>query len=254
MRHLITSIAFTLCLAFSTLHAQTKPFLISPIADWSEFEELSEMEEEFRQIDEQGFRREDSSYLNGTMFLPFVPDSTKEMIYKTRVASRTPFSSNRSRWFGYSEINDVVSLDSNLNDLSLGCSCTLDSNQIRIILGYWVFGGTFVEIDLDSTSYAARFIEDAHENYPFKYAVTDTNMVNRLFLNLTLDTLTLLEKPRFQLNDTISGEIALATPVYYADAKYKLGIAGGKGEELDQLRWLGRIKFTCLVKVKERHW
>lgn len=88
-------------------------------------------------------------------------------------------------------------------------------------------------------------------NLYFKYSLQDSVLVNSLELKITNKDLTFISNPKFQANELIAGSFTFETPIYYVDSLYNYGLAGGKGENMDQMITTGKIYFICELRNKK---
>ena len=244
----------TICvlMGINTLIGQNQPFKTGKIENWDSFMVLNELEKKRIEFEKEQNKEFDHLYSLEIMSLQGTTDSLHAEHYKKEVAKRKSFEFNRSR----SEIKKYTSNKSQDSDENLNlidCNCILDANQIQMYIGMWTFGGSFVIIKIDEKGYSSKFIEDAHKTKPFKSSLKDTVLVNKLELEMAKKNLTLINEPKFKLDELIEGLIEFESPTYYVDSKYNYGLVSGTVESMDEMKIAGKILFTCQLKKKENY-
>jgi hypothetical protein len=242
----------SILIGINTLNGQNQHFKIGKIENWDSFLVLNEFEKKRIEFEKEANKEFDHLYSLEIKSLQGTTDSLHAEHYKKEVARRKSFEFNRSRSkikkYSSNKSQNSTLIDENLN--LIDCNCILDTNQIQIYIGMWTFGGSFVIIKIDEKGYSSKFIEDAHKTKPFKYSLKDTVLVNKLELEMAKKNLTLINEPKFKLNELIEGLIEFESLTYYVDSKYNNGLASGTVESMDEIKIAGKILFTCQLKKK----
>lgn len=244
----------TTCLLSQKAYAQQQTYQIGEIEGWNSFLTLSELEQERVRESQESIERLKHLYAVDSMFREEVPDSLKAQLFEKELERIKEFRFNRSRWDLRSFANNSIQDSTMFGEIYFPweCVCQLEDNQIKIETGWWVFGGTLIEINLNDRTYRSTFIEDAHESTPYKYSLQDSILVNEVTLAIEKSTLTLRQKPTFKIGEFIEGLIELETPIYYVDALYNDGLSGGRGDKMDEMITRGKIFFTCELRPSWR--
>ncbi len=245
----------SILIGINTLNGQNQHFKIGKIENWDSFLVLNEFEKKRIEFEKEANKEFDHLYSLEIKSLQGTTDSLHAEHYKKEVARRKSFEFNRSRSkikkYSSNKSQNSTLIDENLN--LIDCNCILDTNQIQIYIGMWTFGGSFVIIKIDEKGYSSKFIEDAHKTKPFKYSLKDTVLVNKLELEMAKKNLTLINEPKFKLDELIEGLIEFESPTYYVDSKYNYGLVSGTVESMDEMKIAGKILFTCQLKKKENY-
>lgn len=185
-----------------------------------------------------------------SLFVHGISDSLKKVYYQRELEQRTSYKLNRSKWDIKRYANNILQDSSSREGdyFSVDCNCTLHDNRLQVFIGTWVFGGTFLIIDIAKDTFNATFIEDAHQLYPFKYTLQDSILTNEIKLNLDNTHLTLTDTPTFELDNVTKGMLEFETPIYYIDTHYLQGFEPIKGEQMNAIVVKGRIYFICESK------
>jgi hypothetical protein len=194
---------------------------------------------------------------SGTGFLKGTPQEIIDrVVHDRKIMSGIYFKDNRSQYRFTRYKNGIAEPPGDgieeFEQIGTQCDCVLNGDTIRVEMGVWAFGGFGFSLTFKGKQFAGSYWEDMHKLKVFLVSPGDTALTGGIRVGLKEPKLVLLESPKYQLGQQLTGHLIFQTADYFRSVDYKDGIAFNvyNNTKTDILFTKGYFHFTC--KVRER--
>jgi hypothetical protein len=242
---------------FASCNGQDKfnpEYNVGTIPNISRFEKMTQNEIRIDKLMNKHHTERLQRMIDGTAFIKGVLEKDKRESIEYEKIKFQRYKDNRSRYYLDLFINDKKD-DKHFEDidtLTTECGCYLSGDTIKIQMGIWVFGGFTFSIDLTKNKFTSKYWEDTHKEPIYKTDLTDSSLVDNIFVENEEQLLILDKKPTFKIDENILGYLTFKTKNYYRTSEYQSGMAKDvyDGKSMDKLNMTGSLYFKCKVRQK----
>lgn len=255
IRHIFLTLTFALVL--TSCNGQDKynsEYSVDTIPTIAKFEKMTEREFYIDTLTDRHNKEKLQRMIDGSAFREGVPEEDKQRIIEYQKTISQRYKDNRSRYYLELTVNDKKDKDhfEGVDTLTSECGCYLSGDTIHIKMGMWVFGGFAFEIDLNKDKFKSSYWEDTHKQLIYKTQLTDTALVDNVYVENEEQSLILENKPNFSVGENILGYLTFKTKNYYRASDYESGLGKDvyNDKNMDRLNMKGSLYFKCKVRQK----
>lgn len=255
IKNIVIILIFFVC--YTSCNGQDKfniEYNVGTIPNIFKFEKMTQNEIRIDKLMNKHHTESLQCMLDGTAFIEGVSEKDKQKAIEYEKIKFQRYKDNRSRYYLDLFINDKKD-DKHFEDidtLATECGCYLSGDTIKVKMGIWVFGGFAFSIDLTKNKFTSKYWEDTHKQPIYKTNLTDSSLVDNIFIGNEEQSLLLNSNPTFTLNENILGYLTFKTKNYYRTSEYESGLAKDvyNGKSMDKLNMAGSLYFKCKVRKK----
>ncbi len=231
------------------------PYSRGRIPELASFEQLTAHEKRLDSLTDQHNKEKLQRMEDGSAFVAGVSEKEqKEAIAYEKIRAQS-YRDNRSRYALEQTVNGKPNPDFRAGaegPITSGCDCFLSGDTIHIKMGLWVFGGFSFQLLLEKNGFQSGYWEDTHKQFIYKNALTDTVLVDNVYVENTGQALVLNNPPRFAVGERLLGFFTFKTADYYKTHGFDAGIPPDAADHsgMDRLQLKGAVHFKCQVRQK----